>query len=285
MVRRRWARPITGTHTWRVWYGGEKQQRLALVGSLGESDVIRNGTDLWIWSSQEKTAVHHTLPAHGAAEGKTNPSPRMTDLPKTPEEAAQRALAALQPSTEVTTSGAAVVAGRDAYQLVLTPRDKSSLVASVRISIDAEKHIPLRVQAYSTKLANPAFEVGFTSISFDRPDARQFDFNPPPGTKVTESGALTGDKTRPDAAHPAKPKVVGTGWGAVAVGTLPADATSGQGAEQAQGLLQALPKVSGSWGSGRLLSGTLFSAVLTDDGRFAVGAVAPERLYAALAAR
>ena len=141
------------------------------------------------------------------------------------------------------------------------------------------------MQVYSTKLANPAFEVGFTSISFDRPDARQFDFNPPPGTKVTESGALTGDKTRPDAAHPAKPKVVGTGWGAVAVGTLPADATSGQGAEQAQGLLQALPKVSGSWGSGRLLSGTLFSAVLTDDGRFAVGAVAPERLYAALAAR
>jgi len=276
---------ITGTHTWRVWYGGEKQQRLALVGSLGESDVIRNGTDLWIWSSQEKTAVHHTLPAHDAAQGKTNPSPRMTDLPKTPEEAAQRALAALQPSTAVTTSGAAVVAGRDAYQLVLTPRDTSSLVASVRISIDAEKHIPLRVQAYSTKLANPAFEVGFTSISFDRPDARQFDFNPPPGTKVTESGALAGDKTRPDAAHPAKPKVVGTGWGAVAVGTLPADATTGQGSEQAQGLLRALPKVSGSWGSGRLLSGTLFSAVLTDDGRFAVGAVAPERLYAALAAR
>jgi len=47
-------------------------------------------------------------------------------------------------------------------------------------------------------------------------------------------------------------------------------------------VLQMLPKVSGSWGSGHLLRGTLFSALLTDDGRLVVGAVAPEALYAAL---
>jgi hypothetical protein len=50
-------------------------------------------------------------------------------------------------------------------------------------------------------------------------------------------------------------------------------------------LLARLPKVGGTWGSGRLLRGTLFSAVLTDDGRLAVGAVRPEALYAALARR
>ena len=72
----------------------------------------------------------------------------------------------------------------------------------------------------------------------------------------------------------------------MAVGTVPpSSGGSGEGSEQLQSLLQALPRVSGEWGSGRLLRGTLFSAVLTDDGRFAVGAVAPERLYAALAAR
>ena len=49
------------------------------------------------------------------------------------------------------------------------------------------------------------------------------------------------------------------------------------------GLLKSLPTVSGSWGSGHLLHGALFSAVLTDDGRIAVGAVAPSMLYAALA--
>jgi hypothetical protein len=50
-------------------------------------------------------------------------------------------------------------------------------------------------------------------------------------------------------------------------------------------MLQALPPVSGSWGSGHLLQGTLFSAVLTNDGRVAVGAVPPRMLYDALAAR
>jgi hypothetical protein len=47
--------------------------------------------------------------------------------------------------------------------------------------------------------------------------------------------------------------------------------------------LKALPTVSGSWGSGHLLQGTLFSALLTDDGRVVVGAVAPQALYDALA--
>jgi hypothetical protein len=39
--------------------------------------------------------------------------------------------------------------------------------------------------------------------------------------------------------------------------------------------------VSGSWGSGHLLSGSLFSALITDDGKVLVGAVAPEKLYEA----
>ena len=35
----------------------------------------------------------------------------------------------------------------------------------------------------------------------------------------------------------------------------------------------------GDWGSGRVLAGTAFSVVLTDDGRMAAGAVKPELLY------
>ncbi len=46
--------------------------------------------------------------------------------------------------------------------------------------------------------------------------------------------------------------------------------------------MTSLPEVSGAWGSGRLLKGTLFTAVLTDDGRMAIGAVPAEVLYEAL---
>jgi hypothetical protein len=90
------------------------------------------------------------------------------------------------------------------------------------------------------------------------------------------------------------PKVVGKGWGSVVVASLPAPNVSGgtggsaAGAEkqlaQLMRYVALMPKVSGSWGSGHLMAGTVFSALLTDDGRVVVGAVTPKGLYAALAA-
>jgi hypothetical protein len=75
---------------------------------------------------------------------------------------------------------------------------------------------------------------------------------------------------------------------ATAAGSSAAQGKAGQAdasLAQLERVLSLLPKASGSWGSGRVLSGTLFSAVVTDDGRVAIGAVSPERLYAALAAK
>ena len=207
--------------------------------------------------------------------------------------------------TTVTTSGTASVAGRTAYELVLTPKDKTTLVGSVRIAIDSQEHVPLRVQVYSTKLTNPAFEVGFTAVDFAKPDARQFAFTPPAGTTVTESDELTTPKgdasTNPAPVKPSAdalatmqgaPTIVGSGWSTVIVApfTLPTSqkGTGGSAADSAaqlSGILKALPSTSGAWGSGHVLEGTLFSLVLTNDGRVAIGAVPPDELYSALAAK
>src|SRR4249920_2304409 len=51
---------VAGTHTLRLWYAGPTKVRMALLGTLGESDVIRNGADLWTWSSDQNTATHRT---------------------------------------------------------------------------------------------------------------------------------------------------------------------------------------------------------------------------------
>ncbi len=277
-----------------MWLEGPTQARVALVGGSGESDVIRNGNDVWVWSSAGKSAVHDTMTAKDQAKGQAKgqagtPQLSPTDLPKTPDEAAQKALAAIDPTTQVTTAGTAVVAGRQAYELVLQPRTKDTRVAQVRIAVDAKMQVPLRVQVYSTKLANPALEVGFTAVDFAAPDARQFVFTPPPGTKVTEEGSTASGASTPATGTPAtgtpEPKVVGTGWTSVVVAQAPAQLAGATTDPKVQGLLRSVPKVSGGWGSGRLIDGTLFSAVLTDDGRVAVGAVAPEALYAALTAK
>ena len=275
---------VSGSHTLRVWSAGADKTRVALLGSLGESDVIRNGRDVWTWSSQDKTATHLTLPAKTGAADRTPADPSMT-----PQQAADAALKAISPTTKVSTDGTATVAGRPAYELVLQPREASSLVESVRIAVDGKTHVPLRVQAFARGADKPAFQVGFTSFDPTAPAASVFAFNPPPGTKVTKSalgdhadkmGSKSGSTTAPEKAG-SKPTVVGKGWASVLVADLPASATSG-GTSSLAGVLKSLPKVTGSWGSGHVLRGTLFSAVLTDDGRVAVGAVAPEALYAAL---
>jgi outer membrane lipoprotein-sorting protein len=285
------ASAISGTHTWRLWYASPQQARVAMLGNMGESDIIRSGRDLWVWSGADKKATHATLPAH---TDKATPTPSPTDLPKTPQEAADLALRALSPTTSVTTAGSAVVAGRDAYELVLAPKESTSLVRQVRVALDAKRHVPLRVQVYSTKTANPAFEVGFTAVDFAKPDASRFTFNPPPGTKVSESSLESGHQTptEPNGTSKAgqEPRVVGKGWTSVVVATLPKETATGDSRQQGQasqfeGMLKVLPPVSGSWGSGHLLQGTLFSALVTDDGRVAVGAVKPDALYAALAVK
>jgi outer membrane lipoprotein-sorting protein len=198
---------LAGTHTLRVWYAGPDQARIALLGPLAETDIVRNGRDLWVWNSRANTAKHSLLPAADPARAGQPTTLLPEGLPFTPQQLADAALAALDPTTLVSTDGTARVAGRAAYELVLAPRDPSSLVAQVRLAIDATEHLPLRVQVFARDGGDPAIEVAFTQISFARPDPEQFRFNPPPGAQVTEgsTGATSGGSTgaNPDSTAPA----------------------------------------------------------------------------------
>ena len=122
--------------------------RLALLGTLGETDVIRNGTDVWSGPARTKPATHRTA-ARRASPAGARPAAAGRRCRTTPQEAAEQALAAIDPTTTVTTDGAATVAGRAAYELVLEPSDPASLVGQVRLAIDGETHVPLRVQVFA----------------------------------------------------------------------------------------------------------------------------------------
>jgi outer membrane lipoprotein-sorting protein len=301
---------IAGSNTARVWYAGEEKMRFSLLGTSNQTDVIRNGTDAWIWESAGNTGTHVKLPA-GAPHAEATPS----GLPGTPQEAADAALAAIDDTTKVETTGAAEVAGRDAYELVISPRDTNSLVGQVRLAIDAKEHIPLRVDVYAKNTQKPAFRVAFEQITFAVPADEQFTFNPPAGAKITEQ-AIPADAMKGSAAEAEKAgksaeeaarqaaasedlKVVGKGWTSIVVAKAPIkeataeaakadEARSPEAAEAGavvENFLDTLQPVSGSWGSGKLLSSALFSVLLTDDGRVLAGAVTPESLYTAAAAK
>jgi outer membrane lipoprotein-sorting protein len=293
---------LTGSHTLRVWYAGPQKVRLALLGSLGETDIVRNGTDLWRWSSQDNEARHSTLDKPTAANKVPEALP--SGVP-TPEAAARLALQAIEPTTQVSTNGTASVAGRDAYELVLAPKDKASLIGSVRLAVDAENGAPLRVRILPRGSNDPAFEVGFSKVSFSTPGDEQFKFTPPKGAKVTEEKDSP-DKDKADAPHkgdvptkpgapqqdkpgtPAKPgtppaapdkgdTTVGEAWTTVMVARGAAADLSAN--KDFGSIVATLPRVSGDYGSGRLMESRLLSVLVLDDGRVLAGAVTPERLY------
>jgi outer membrane lipoprotein-sorting protein len=267
---------VSGTHTLRVRYSAPDKARIAVLGTYSEYDIIRNGNDVWTWSSKENAATHRTLNAE--------PDSTPTATPRTPEQAADEVLKALEPTTTITSDSAVEVAGRPAYELVFDPNDANSLISQARIAIDGETKLPLRVQVFGTD-NKIVFEVAYTSVDFTRPDDAEFVFNPPPGAKVTEiqPDETPGAQDRKQADEQTKnaTKIVGSGWTAVAV-TKIENPSNSQTDQQLKAFRDKLQPVQGSWGSGRLLAGTAFSAVWTDDGRVAIGAVRPDVIYQAL---
>ncbi len=267
---------LTGSHTMRVWYAGPTKQRFALLDTVGETDIFRNGTSVWQWDSDTHTATHTTLPTPDVSR----PTPS-TVTTLTPAQVAAKALAAIDPTTTVSVDQSRRVASRSAYELVLTPKDATSRVGSVRIAVDGQYKVPLSVQVFARgDTSKPAIDVSFTgTVDFTTPDASNFNFTPPKSATVKQGG-LIGSSAQPgdrvgqaQEAHRAS-ETIGTGWTSV-VELHDAGALA-----STQQLAHALTAVQGSWGTGRLFSSKLVTALITDDGRVFVGAVDPDVLYA-----
>jgi outer membrane lipoprotein-sorting protein len=186
---------LTGTHMVNVWYAGPSHVRIQLPVSFGETDLRVNGRQVWLWDSKRQTATRLVLnPAvtrHGGAWGGSGPASRpgraTGDGPAgalPPLQAARGLLAAIGPSTAVSVQGTTTVAGRPAYQLVITPRTPQSLIGRITIAVDATLHVPLQVQVYPRGSGSPAFQAGFTMLRPGQPAPGNFTFTPPAGATV-----------------------------------------------------------------------------------------------------
>lgn len=278
---------LSGSHTLRVWYAGDDRQRVALMDATGEADVFHNGRDIWTYDSSTHQATHTRLPAASATshQGQQPPAGMPT---LTPQQVAAQVLAAVDPTTAVSVGVAHQVAGRAAYELVLTPRGQTSRIGSVRIAIDGKTSIPLRVRVYPRGLDSPAVDVAYTRISYGVPNLSNFTFTPATSVHVRQMPSA------PAGAPAQQPKIttIGSGWTTVvrAQGMDLLGAGSGgasspsAGSGELSGYLQTLPRVSWSGGSGRLLQTTLLTVLISDDGRLYAGPVDRNVLLADAAA-
>jgi outer membrane lipoprotein-sorting protein len=270
---------------------------------MSETDLIVNGDQAWLWESEANKATRIKVDAQ-AVQARAGEAQRAQQAQKalptatTPQQLAQELLKETGADTVVSVTNTEKVADRAAYQLVLAPKDGSSLVKEVRLALDGETFVPLRVQVYAKSAAEPAFEVGFTSVTFTPPSTDNFTFTPPAGAKVGEENSLDTlaseqGKAGQERAEGLKDKVktVGDGWTTVVVlpfqaldlkVKMPKEQGDGPTGQDTNAIVDALLKsakpVSGTWGSGKVIQTKLVSALLTDDGRLLVGAVTPEKL-------
>ncbi|MBC7291400.1 MAG: hypothetical protein H5T83_08715 [Actinotalea sp.] len=235
---------LDGEHTLRVWALGPDRSRVSLQGRMGELTVVADGEDLWTWSSDDRLVRRYLLPDDGPGTPAADARARLDAAipPLTPREVSDLVLEVLEPSTDVGVGDPVRVAGRPAHELVLTPRAEGSLVASVRIAVDAADRVPTRVQVFAVGHPNPALEVGFTRLSLVPPDESTVTFTPPPGATVEEVDLTDAAARHEGSDGPAGKKpwdahqgldapegdgverpvdVVGDGWASVLLATLP----------------------------------------------------------------
>ncbi|MEE1751798.1 LolA family protein [Streptomyces sp. SP18CS02] len=289
----------SGTHTLRVAADGPDRQKLSVLDKAAEYSLIHNGADVWAFDSASNEVFHDRAEApSGARPDAAKPeAPAGKDIPATPKDFADEALKAVDDTTSVTVDGTTRIAGRDAYQLVIKPKQGGSTIGSVKVAVDAEKGVPLKFTLMPSGGGKAAIDAGFTTVDFARPDASTFDFKAPKGAKVTEAdeaGKAAGvpeGHGKPSADDLAALEdfqglnVLGKGWTSVAEISAPGGkgVPKGEGGlpAEAQGFLDALgDKVTGSFGSGTVFKTRLVNALMTDDGRISVGAVTPDTLVA-----
>lgn len=302
----------SGQHTLRVAADGPQKQRVSIVEDAAEYSYIHNGGDAWAYDSGSNSAVHSTLPKGAAGQSsKLHKQREHGQLGKgpgriTPQKAAKQALKAVDDSTSVSVDGTQKVAGRDAYQLVIKPKEGDTTIDSIRTAVDAKTGTPLKFTVNAKDGGKPVVDAAYTKVDFGKPSAGSFDFKAPKGTKVTEH--------KPGAHHdnhekaPEAPKAphgkhglrgmpglntIGHDWGTVAQ-IKPPHGAGKQGAHhrgtdakkpgspQSEKMLDGFAsKVKGDFGTGHLVHTRLVNALITDDGAVYAGAVTKDGLVKA----
>ncbi|THC53341.1 DUF2092 domain-containing protein [Streptomyces sp. A1499] len=287
----------SGTHTLRVAADGPDKQKVSVLDDAAEYSLIHNGDEMWAYDSASNEAYHAKAPDGEAHQGEGKRDGKAPEgFPATPGEFADQALKAVDDTTSVEVDGTAQVAGRDAYRLVVKPKQSGSTVGQITVAVDARTGTPLKFTLTPASGGAAVVDVGFTKVDFDKPSASTFDFTPPKGAKVTEADDKAKGRDAEDRTKGGKEfteqdlndlKVIGEGWSSIAELKLPGGqglptAGSGDVPPDAQKLLDSLgDRVDGTFGSGTVFSTRLINALVTDDGTVYVGAVTKDALVKA----
>jgi outer membrane lipoprotein-sorting protein len=227
---------IAGEHKMRI-YASEEGLRVQVLDTMSQRDLIINKDTFWFYDAKKATVLTGGLESkpevseqdkqaaidEATAKLEEYAATIALDL-SSPEAVANYLLEQVGPSTNISVGQDHRAAGRTAYQLIAEPKSANSLISSVVVSVDSETGMALDVAVFSKEQEEPAFKVGFESISFETPAASVFSFTPPAGTTVetidldeqlpAEFDALKADLEAEYSNKP-KPEMIGSDWESV----------------------------------------------------------------------
>ena len=276
---------ISGSHTIRVYVSGQDKLRAQILDPMSQRDLIVNGNEFWVYDAKMATALTGTVDIEADPAKQAEAEQKVLDYAdsialdlSSPEAIADYLVSMVDETSQIQVGKDHSVAGRSAYQLVISPESPNSLVASAAVSVDSETGMPLKVEIFSTTQVEAAMTVGFESISFGSVDQGLFSFTPPAGTSVetfdadeliaTLDGYEKPEGYVSDYEVPAEPEVLGSDWDSVVhLAALPADIPQDLMATEL--FADMLTEVPG----GKVFSTPLVNVLLTDSGEVYMGAV------------
>jgi outer membrane lipoprotein-sorting protein len=255
---------LSGTNRLRVWWASPERYRVDRVTFAAESDVYRNGDQVWTWDSDRRIAV--------LTAGKPQiPLPGPQDA--LPPNLARRLLAEAQPA-DVHPAGAKRIAGRTVLGLVWNPGDVRSTIGQVKVWVDQNTGLPLAVAVRATSGGSRAFSSSFLDISMSAPNPSVFRFEPAKDPTATRENTEPGG---PDSAaatfalpptigglpqrSPPSPLIATYGEGPSIVAVTALDPLAA-GALRQQLDSPSRPPVNGAFGEGSLIQSPLLTGLV-----------------------
>ena len=266
-----------------MWSDGTGKHRISLPSNGAEHTIVNDGVTVWFWNSATRTVTTVAASAKPPAGPRRLARFQCGELMGNPVDAAGALLAMLAPSSVVRMDPVDVVAGRLAYELVLDPLPtERTMLREVKVAVDGKTRMPLEVTVLANGSSDPAVRIGFSDISFGPQNPALFTFTPPHGSTVESGPArlaiLEGTPRLAD--QRVRTRLVGRGWDTVLIRHVQPDSP---GAVVDPMLARLSIPISGPWGRGRLIRTSIGNAVITSDGRVALGAVPAQLLTEALA--
>ncbi len=184
--------PLTSSGSGRVWVS-DAGARVESQGGGGDQVVVVNKAERTAWVYDHAQNTVKKLVVTGTAPAETpSPAPDATAL--TPAMITLYLQQVARFAT-VEVAGQTKVAGREAYQLRMTPVATDTALGYVEAAVDGETMLPLQLDVYARGGTTPVLRFGFTSVSYDAIDPATFAFTPPEGAEVTTK-TVDGDQMR-----------------------------------------------------------------------------------------